>query len=195
MNRKSVSALAAFCLVSVLAFSSSVSAEERAIPADDSYAVEVELSLLEYFTYSWSSDMQLTFTVTDPTGTEVPYETAATSGSGIIPSYTPGTYTMTWFNYGSSLAHLSFDLSGSFEEAEAALSFVLWALIIAAIVIVAIVVIVVIVVVGRKKSSTQPSMMPPQVATQALTTGQCPTCGSQIDLNASFCSKCGTRYR
>lgn len=178
-----------------MAFSSSVSAEERAIPAGDSYAVEVELSLLEYFTYSWSSDVQLNFVVTDPLENEVPYETAATSGSGIIPSYTSGTYTLTWSNEGSSIAHLSFDLSGSFAEAEAALSMVFWMLIIAIIVIIAIVVIVVILVVGRRRAPTQPSMMPPPVASQALATGQCPTCGRPIDPNAAFCSNCGTRYR
>lgn len=196
MNTKIVSAIASLCLVAVLALSSCVSADERAISPDDHFAVEVDLDLLEVFTYSWSSDVPLTFTVTDPLGNEIPYETGATYGSGSIPSWSSGTYTLTWFNYGSTVAHLSFNLSETFDEVEGVMSALLWGLIIAAIVIVAVIVIVVLVVVRPgKKAPAQPMPMPPQMASQALATGHCPTCGNAIDVNASFCPKCGTRYR
>jgi hypothetical protein len=192
-----MSALAVLCLVSVLALSSCVSAEERAILPGDSFAVEVDLDLFEVFTYSWSCDVQLDFTVTDPLGNDMPYDVGATSGSGTIPSWTSGTYTLTWDNDGSSIAHLSFDLSDTFSEVENAMSALLWGLIIAAIVIVAVIVIVVIVVVMGGKKTAPPQQMgaPPPMAPQALATGHCPTCGNQIDVNASFCAKCGTRYR
>lgn len=196
MNTKIVSAIASLCLVTVLALSSCVSADERAILPDDHFAVEVDLSLLEILTYSWSSDVPLTFTITDPMGNEIPYDTGATYGSGSLPSWSSGTYTLTWFNYGSSVAHLSFNLSEPFNEAEGAMSALLWGLIIAAIIIVAIIVIVVIVVVmGGKKSPAQPMVAPPPMGSQALATGHCPTCGNPVEKDASFCSKCGTRFR
>jgi hypothetical protein len=197
MKTRTLSFLAALCLASVLALSSSVSATEHAIPAGDSYSVEVEMSIWEPFTYSWSSDVPLTFTVEDPLGNEVPYQTGATSGSGILPAYASGTYTLTWTNNGLTLAHLSFDLSGAFAEVEEGLSILMWTVVIAVIVVVAVVVIVVIVVVmGGKKAPPQPVMGPqPQMAAQALATGHCPTCGNPIDPNAMFCQKCGTRYR
>lgn len=197
MKTRALSVLAALCLIAVLALSSTVSAADHAIPPGDSYSVEVELSIFDPFTYSWSSDVPLDFSVQDPLGNEYPYQTDATSGSGILPAYSSGTYTLTWTNGGLTTAHLSFDLSGTFSEVEEGISMLIWTVIIAGIVVVAVVVIIVIVVVmGGKKAPPQPAMGPqPQMASQALATGQCPTCGNQIDPNAMFCQKCGTRYR
>ncbi len=184
-------------MVSVLALASSASAEERVIQPGTSFSVEVELSFMEVFTYSWTSDEPLDFVVEDPVGTEYVTLSDVESYSGMLPSYTAGTYTLTWTNPGSALAHLDFDLSGAYGEVEEGLSMLMWAAVIGGIVVTAIIVIVVIVVVmGGKKAPQQQAMgPPPQMAQQAMATGHCPTCGNTIDPNTSFCSKCGTRFR
>lgn len=197
MSPKVVTALAAICLLSVLALPSCVSAVDHSIQPGDSYLIKVELSVFEIVTYSWDSSVPLTFTVEDSSGNLVTYltETNATSGVGALPP--PGTYTLKWQNNGASVAHLSFYVSDQFSEVEDAMSAFMWAMIIVGIIIVAVVVIIVIVVVmgGKTKHAQPPMGPPPQMATQAMVTGHCPTCGTQLDPNASFCSKCGTRYR
>jgi hypothetical protein len=191
------SALFALCIVAALSLSANVSAEERAILAGDSYSIQVELDFLEFCDYSWSSDVPLDFTVLDPSSTEIIQQEDAYSGTGFVPSMTAGTYTLTWENPGLSVAHLEFDVSGTFSEAEEAISFVTWALIIGAIVIVAIVVIVVIIVVmGGKKAPAPPAPgMQAPMAAQAMATGHCPVCGTMMDPSAAFCSRCGTRFK
>lgn len=192
-----ISALFAMCIVCALALSANVSAEERAILAGDSYSIQVDLDIFEVYTYSWSSDVPLDFTVIDPNSNEYDYQTGDYSGTGMLPSYMSGTYTLIWENPGLTVAHLEFDVSGTFSEAEDAISFMTWALIIAAIVIVAVVVIVVILVVmGGKKAPTPPAPgMQAPMAAQAMATGHCPVCGTMLDPNAAFCSRCGTRYK
>lgn len=200
MRTNVLSAVAVLCLVSALAVSSCVSAEERAILAGDSFSVEVELSVLDFLTYSWTSDEPLSFVITDPSGNQIPYGTNTTSGDSTLPMLSSGTYTLTWYNYGSSTAHLSFDLSEPFSEADV-IEETMWTLsligIIIAVALVAVVVIVVIVIVMSDKGKTPapPAGGPSPLASQALATGHCPTCGVQIDTSASFCAKCGTRFK
>ncbi len=200
MRTKVLSAVAVLCLVSALAVSSCVSAEERAILAGDSFSVEVELSMLGFLTYSWSSDEPLSFAITDPSGNQFPYGTNTTSGDSTLPLWSSGTYTLTWYNYGSSTSHLSFDLSEPFSEVDV-IEETMWTLtligIIIAVGLVAVVVIVVIVIVmsDKGKKSAPPAGGPSPLAAQALATGHCPTCGVQIDTSASFCAKCGTRFK
>jgi amino acid transporter len=197
MRNGVVSALVALCLVSVLALASVVSADEHAILSGDSYSVEASLSLAETLDYSWTCDVLLDFVVEDPTGGVYTYVTDEDSWSAFIIAFISGTYTLTWYNNATTVAHLDFTLSDSFGEVEEGLSMMVWAAIIAGIVILAVVVIVVIVVVmGGRNAPAQPVMGPqPQMTAQAVATGHCPTCGNQIDPNASFCAKCGTRYR
>ncbi|MEW5747440.1 MAG: zinc ribbon domain-containing protein [Candidatus Thermoplasmatota archaeon] len=197
MRTRIFPALFALCIVSALALSANVSAEERAILAGDSYSIQVELEIFDISEYSWSSDVPLDFALIDPDGTEYISQTGAYSGTGWLPSYMSGTYTLTWENPGLTVAHLEFDVSGAFTEAEEAISFMTWALIIAAIVIVAVVVIVVVVVVmgGRKAPAPPAPGMQAPMAAQAMATGHCPVCGTMLDPNAAFCSRCGTRYK
>lgn len=189
----------ALCLVSALALASNVLAAERTIEPNSSFSIDVELSFMEFCSYEWTSDVPLDFTVYDPEGLSFPYEIDATIADGEIIGYRTGTYTLTWSNDASTTAHLSFDVSDSYKESgvEEAMSAFMWAMIIVGIIIVAVVVIIVIVVVmgGKTKHAQPPMGPPPQMATQAMVTGHCPTCGTQLDPNASFCSKCGTRYR
>lgn len=200
MRANVLSALAVSCLVSALVVSSCVSAEERAILAGDSFSAEVELSMFDFLTYSWSSDHPLSFVITDPSGNQVPYGSNTTSGDSTLPMWASGTYTLTWYNYGLSTAHLSFDLSAPFSEVEV-IEETMWTLTLIGIIItvaaVAVVVVVVIVVVmgDGKKRSAPPAGAPSPLASQALATGHCPTCGVQIDTSASFCAKCGTRFK
>ncbi len=197
MNNRVVSALMAMCLVSALALASGVSADEHAILSGDSYAVEVSLSFTESLEYSWTCDVPLDFVVEDPMGGVYTHVADEESWSAFIIAFTSGTYTLTWTNNGTTVAHLSFDLSDSYGQVEEGISALVWGAIIAVIVIIGVIVVVVIVVVmGGRKTPPQPVMGPqPQMAAQALATGHCPSCGNQIDPNASFCAKCGTRYR
>lgn len=197
MNNRFVSAFMALCMVLVLAVASGVSADEHAILSGDSYSVEVSLSLAESFEYSWTCDVFLDFVVEDPTGSVYTSLTDVNSWSGFIVAFTSGVYTLTWTNNGTTVAHLDFTLSDSYGQVEEGLSVLVWGVIIVGIVLIAVVVIVVIVVVmGGRKAPVQPVMGPqPQMTAQAAATGHCPTCGNQIDPNASFCAKCGMRYR
>ena len=197
MRNSVVSALAAMCLISVLALASSASAEEHAILSGSSYSIEVDLSLAESLEYSWTCDVMLDFTVEDPNGDIYTTVTDRESWSSFVVAFVSGTYTLTWTNEGLTVAHLSYDLSSTSSQVEEGMSFLVWGAIIGVIAIVAVIVIVVIVVVmGGRKAPPQPVMGPqPQMAAQAIATGHCPTCGNQIDPNASFCAKCGTRYR
>ena len=197
VRTKIISALFALCIASVLVLPAAVSAEEHAIMSGDSYTVDFDLDMLDMFTYSWSSDVDLDFTVRDPNGDLYYSALDQDSYNGIIVAGLSGTYTMTWENNGLTTAHLEYDIAGAANEAENALSFVLWVVILAALIIVAIIVIVVVVVVmGKKKAPAQPA--PGQqspLAAQALATGHCPNCGTALDPNTSFCSRCGTKYK
>ncbi|MGD9963061.1 MAG: zinc ribbon domain-containing protein [Thermoplasmata archaeon] len=197
MRTNALSVLTVLCLMSALAVSSCASAESRAILAGDSYSVEVELSVLDFLTYSWSSDIPLSLTLQDPSGYEVPLGSNTTSGEGTLPSWEAGTYTLTWHNYASyATAHLDFDLSEPYDESgveDAMSAFVMIGIIVVVVLIAVVVVIVLVVVMGNKKEPAQQA--PPPMASRALETGHCPTCGSPIDKDASFCARCGAKFR
>lgn len=197
MNTRIVSTLVTLCLVSVLSLASTVSAEEHAIQSGDSYSIEVELSFMEMFSYSWTSDVGIDFLIEDPVGNSYLSIEDTTSWSSVLPAITAGTYTLIWTNNAISIAHLSFDVSGTFNEVEQGITTMIWVGVIVGIIIIGVIVVVVIILVGgKKKAPTQTMMGPqPQMAAQALATGHCPTCGMQIDPNAAFCSKCGARFR
>jgi hypothetical protein len=193
---RKVSVCTIVCLAFALALSMNAAADEHAIPAGESYSLEVELSSGELFSYSWSSNVDLDFSVRDPSGIVVQSESSVDFDVDVLWPSTSGTYTLRWVNNEAVAAQLTYDLHG-FGYVEDAISWVFWGAVIAAIVIVSIVVIVVIVVVmgGRKTPAQQPAGPQPQAAAQAAATGHCPTCGTLLDPNASFCPRCGMRYK
>lgn len=195
MILRPLAVLSIVSLAFALSLSGNASAAERAITPGDSYSVEVELSFIQPLTYSWSSDVTLDFVIQDSSGVVVLSVDDSMSEDNMYVSLVSGTYTVTWSNDHSVVAHLTFTLSGAFEEVSEGLSMLMWGLIIAGIVIVAVVVIVVIVVVMGSRGPSQPVGPPAQTTSQALVTGHCPTCGNTIDPNTSFCAKCGTRFR
>ena len=185
------------CLLCAFALAANVAADQQTIPANQSFVKDVELEAGVLFTYNWNSNVDLDFSIRDPQGVVVKSESSTDFDVDVLWPSTTGTYRLTWENENLVSAQLDYELQGM-SVVEDALSFVFWMMIIAIIVIMVVVAIVVIVVVvgGKKKGAAQQPMGPPPlVVSQAAATGHCPTCGTALDPNASFCARCGTRYR
>ncbi|MCJ7561685.1 MAG: hypothetical protein MUO84_01570 [Thermoplasmata archaeon] len=152
----------------------------------------------ETITYFWFADADLHFTISSPTGTTLLNEVSR-SDAGSIDATVTGDYTFTWANEGASTANLDFTVNmfDGFEAVEdAAWSFVIIG-IIAVVIIVAVVIILLVVLLGGKKKEMQPAVpgTAPFVAQPAGASGICPTCGSAMASDTSFCARCGTRTR
>lgn len=197
MRLRPLTVLSIVSLAIALAMAGNVSAAERAIQPGSGFTVEVDLSFIQPLAYSWSSDVSLEFVIRDPSDVVVASVTAATSANDIYMAAVSGTHTLTWTNQNAVVAHLTFTLSGPFDEVTEGLSALMWGLVIVGVVIVGVVVIVVIVVVmGSRRSRPQQPMGPlPPMPPQAVASGRCPACGTVVDPNTSFCSRCGARFR
>ncbi len=208
MNKRFSAAAVCLMLVSMLALvlAQGASAATTTLVVGGTFSTTVQATELDFINYTWSTSptTSVTFTIAQPDGTIVWNYTGSTEDSFIIASVT-GTYTFTWYNVGSNLAVLTYNVntfSGGFQPVEHALDLVLIMLAVGAIAVVVIIVLVVFVSMRGEKKPAQQTMYgpqgphaPPGESPAPFVPGMCPRCGSHIDSQHVFCPKCGARVR
>ena len=151
----------------------------------------------ETITYFWFADADLHFTISSPTGTII-LDEVTRSDAGSIEATMTGDYTFTWANEGASTANLDFTVNmfDGFETVEdAAWTFLIIGIVIVVIIVAVVIIILVVLLGGKKKTQTTAPGTAPFVAPQGSVSGICPTCGSAMASDTSFCARCGTRIR
>ncbi|OGS42478.1 MAG: hypothetical protein A3K67_06195 [Euryarchaeota archaeon RBG_16_62_10] len=182
-----------------------VSADTRTLSPGVPFSVDANADFGDQVNYTWSTAPAgsiVRFVITDPDG-DVIYNQTMTGADSELFFLQEGEYTFTWTNLEPSSITLNYDVEvwdigipNVGDAFDAALFVAIIGVVVVAVVIA--IVIYLVFVGGKKKQAQQPvygSQGPGPVYQAPQTPGVCPTCGSPVEPQASFCSRCGARFR
>ena len=195
-----------FVAVLVLSLAGQSSAGSRILPAGSSFTYDLTVGEDGTVSANWDSSGEVSFVLRDPDG-DILRDEIGTSGHVSLYVSTLGTYTLTWINNEATSVTLDYDAvlipfdipwdGNGFQEGFDAISLWVAVVIIGAVLVTSLIIIVLLVFVNEeRKSETHPQAVPMMAHHMTPTMkGTCPACGTSVDTNMQFCSRCGTRFK
>lgn len=202
---KYVLGAAVFLLIAVLMAPGAL-ADTRSLDPGASFSVDYSADFGDRINYTWHTQQTgdlVRFVILEPSGDEIANLTQSSWDNQIFV-LDDGTYTFTWTNVESNEVTVIYTVNvwdiGVPDVGEALDAVVLGMIIAVIVIVVVIALIIVFVVMGDKRKQTQQPVYGPQGTAPgyqpaAAPPSMCPTCGSPVDPQASFCSRCGARFR